>query len=121
MKNDKNPVRDLKIIRNFMKEKKIFLEALSKEMKYSAPHVRKVFSGCLPITQKFMEKVLKALQRILQKDLQDFYKLMRNKRWTTFNWSASIKKNGIQGVSDAATNTRTVTTLSECNKNSTHR
>jgi len=86
---EKNDIsaEDLKILRRFMKSKNITYKELSKEMNYSAPHVIKVFNGACGISKKFISCLVKALQRILQKDLIEFYKLMKNTSWKTFDWN----------------------------------
>lgn len=86
MKENKNYMEDLKGLQAFMKEKSITLAALSKEMNYSTNHVAKVFSGGSPPGEKFVGCMLKGIQRILQKDLKDFYEFMRGKSWITFRW-----------------------------------
>ncbi len=86
MKKPENPLEDLKKLRAFLKSKKISLESLSKEMDYSTSHVVKVFNGGSPIHKKFIRAVLKAIQRLLQKDLKDFYELIRGNSWISFTW-----------------------------------
>ncbi len=77
-------LEDLKQLRAFLKSKKISLAALSKEMDYSTSHVLNVFNGASPVHHKFVRAALKASQGILQKDLKEFYELMRGKSWSTF-------------------------------------
>ncbi len=86
MIKNKNTTEELKVIRAFMEKKKITFSSLSRTMDYSIPHVITIFNGEKPPTKKFMRCVLEALQKILQKDLKDFYKLARSREWTTSNW-----------------------------------
>ncbi len=92
MEKNKDSIEDLKKIRQFMKEKKISLKGLSIQMEYSTWHVIKVFKGRLPSSERFRRTLLHALQTLLQKDLQDFYKLMRGKTWITFTWGSFPSK-----------------------------
>jgi len=84
MKDNKNLVEDLRLLRPFMKEKKISFNDLSKEMEYSTSHVVKVFNGGHPPTAKFRRRVLEAIIAILKKDLYEFYTLMKGETSITF-------------------------------------
>jgi len=75
---------DLKILRKFLKEKRISLESLSKEMNYSTSHVIKVFRGNYTVQPKFLTLLFGAVQKILERDLDDFKELRRGQKWTTF-------------------------------------
>lgn len=85
MKKTQTPLEYLKILRPFMKEKKITFLALSKEMGYNTSHVVRVFKGGYPPTDKFMGCVITAIQSILHKDLEEFYDLR-------MGWEDSLKK-----------------------------
>lgn len=76
-------MEELNIIRTFMKSKKITFKAVSKEMDYSVSHVINVFRGLYGAHRKFVNSLLKALQRILEKDITEFYELMGEHSWPT--------------------------------------
>jgi len=84
MKDNKILVEDLRLLRPFMKEKKISFDDLSKKMEYSTGHVVKVFNSAHPPTAKFRRKVLEAIIEILKKDLYEFYTLMKGKSCINF-------------------------------------
>jgi len=75
---------DLEVLRKFLKDKKITYVSLSKEMNYSTSHVIRVFNGEYSVQPKFIALLLQAVQRILQRDLKQFYELIRGQEWTTF-------------------------------------
>jgi len=85
MENNKNSLEDLKLLRTFMKGKKITFDTLRKEMEYSKNHVITVFNGKLTLTDKFMRSAIKAIQRILQKDMETFDEVMGRLVWMKNN------------------------------------
>lgn len=74
----------LKQYQHFLRKKKITCDVLSKEMNYSTSHVVKVFNGGCPPGKKFMGELFKATENLLQKDLTDFYNLIRGTPWSYF-------------------------------------
>lgn len=84
MKKNQVCEQDLKILRKFLKEKRISLERLSKEMNYSTSHVIKVFRGNHRVQTKFLTLLLGAAHKILKNDLEDFKEFSRGHTWNTF-------------------------------------
>lgn len=76
--------QDLQEIREFLKKKKITLKTLSKEMDYSNVQVINVFNGYYTITPKFGRRMIFAIEKILQRDLNEFFDFIGEKRWITF-------------------------------------
>ena len=85
MKKNKNTIEDLKILRTFMKEKKITFAILSKEMEYSKNHVITIFNGGHSLMDKFMSRTVRAIHRLLHKDLEEFYEVMYGLEWIPAN------------------------------------
>ena len=74
--NKINYSKDLKVVRMFLKKKKITLIALSKEMNYSIRHISRLFNDSQEkIPPRFMNELFNAIEIILKKDLKEFYNL----------------------------------------------
>lgn len=84
MKKKEVSHEDLQVLKKFLKEKKITYTALSKEMHYSTSHVIRVFNGEYSVQPKFMKSLLHSIQQILQKDVKQFYDLIRGNDWCSF-------------------------------------
>jgi len=80
MRKYENPLEELKVIRKFMKEKKIKYVDLAAEMDYSAPHLISVFNGTQAPTAKLRTRLLKGLHQLLEKDLNEFYSILTQPR-----------------------------------------
>lgn len=83
MKNNSVTHQDLQIIRKFLKEKRIPLEHLSKEMNYSTSHVIKVFKGINAVHDKFLTLLFFSIEKILKKNINDFHELIKGEPWNT--------------------------------------
>lgn len=83
---------EILIIRSFMKQKKITIPCLSNEMGYSIRHITRVFNDSdWEISPRFMKKLFRGLEDVLEKDkkgLQEFYNLLRGTPWTILVWDS---------------------------------
>lgn len=90
MRKYENSVDELRVIKRFMREKKITERELSDEMKCSLPHLNSVFNGHYRLTPKLRTALLKSFRKLLEKDLVEFYELLSKKSDPQDPWDELI-------------------------------
>jgi plasmid maintenance system antidote protein VapI len=75
---------ELKSLQEFICKKKIKFKNLAKEMGYTPNHVSKIFNGRKPVTSQFKERLIKSVQKMLLKEIEEFEVIIRELEWTRF-------------------------------------